>query len=339
MKEIILLVDYRGTFYSSIKNALSLCSMNIAKLIKNFADQGIKANVLRFSDIDFRKDWAGKAILYQSAEDYELRYRSYIEDMILGLSLAGARLLPSFPFLRAHHNKVFMEILRQTSRIAEANTLDTQMFGTFEDFAKVGSLNYPIVLKPGSGAGSTGVQLVKNGKQAKKSAKSVSWSGDYLWMTKEIIKRLIRKNYHPYSLYRRKFIIQEFIPNLAYDYKVLVYGNRVFVVRREVRTNDFRASGSGKLNWPEEVSEQLLNFAWRLFEAFDVPHASFDIAETGYAYHLIEAQFVDFGPATLERSKHHWVHKATGWEQCHGPAELEHAFVEGVVRYMDLKGW
>jgi len=339
MKEISLLVDYRGTFYSSTTNAFSLCSMNIPRLIKSFAEQGIKANVLHFPDIEFRKDWTGKVILCQSSEDHELRYRSYIEDMILGLSLAGAHLLPSFHFLRAHHNKVFMEILRQISRIADANTLDTQMFGTFEDFAKVGSLNYPVVLKPGSGAGSAGVQLVKGSRQAKKSVKSVSWSGDYLWTTKEIIKRLIRKNYQPYSLYRRKFIIQEFIPNLTYDYKVLVYGNRVFVVRREVRENDFRASGSGKLNWPKEVSEQLLNFVWGLFEAFDVPHASFDIAETGAAYHLIEAQFVDFGPATLERSEHHWLRNATGWDRVEGRAELERTFVEGVVRYMDTKGW
>jgi hypothetical protein len=339
LKEIILLVDYRGAFYSSTTNACSLCSMNVPRLINHFSEHGIKANVLYFPDIDFRKNWTGEVILCQSSEDHELRYRAYIEDMILGLSLVGAHLLPSFPFFRAHHNKVFMEVLRRISRIDEANTLETQMYGTFEDFTKVASFNYPVVLKPGSGAGSSGVQLLKDSKQAKKCVKDISWCGDYLWIIKEIIKRLIRKNYQPYSLYRRKFIIQKFIPDLAYDYKVLIYGRRVFIVRRDVRENDFRASGSGKLNWPKDASEQLLNFAWQLFEAFDVPHASFDIAETESAYHLIEAQFVDFGPATLERSDHHWLRNTTGWERFEGQVELERTFVEGVIRYVNLKGW
>lgn len=337
-KAVTLLVDYRGTFYSSTTNARTLCSMNIQRLIDRFHEQGISAQVLRFSEVDLRQDWKGRVVLYQSSEDHELHYRSYIEDMVLGLSLAGALLIPDFPFLRAHHNKVFVEVLRQVSRIPEANTLRAYPFGTFEDFSAA-SLSYPLVLKTGEGAGSTGVRLLHNAGQARTIVRRMSRCGDCLQAVKELIKRITRKGYSPYSLHRRKFVVQEFLPNLAYDYKVLIYGNRVFVVRREVRDRDFRASGSGRLSWPRDVSDRLLDFAWRIYLGFDVPHASLDIAESGDRFHLIEAQFVDFGPATLERSDYHWRHDKDRWQFVDERAELESTFAESVVGYAKRKGW
>jgi len=46
-------------------------------------------------------------------------------------------------------------------------------------------------------------------------------------------------------LHRSKFIVQEFIPDLSNDWKVLVFWDKYYVLRRKNRPNDFRASGSG----------------------------------------------------------------------------------------------
>lgn len=336
---VTLIADYRGAFYSSITNGQSLCSMDVGRLVDKFLACGVTADVIGFSEVDFRRDWEGRVVLYQSSEDHELRYRSYIEDILLGLSLAGARLLPDFPFLRAHHNKVFMEVLRQVSRVPEAHSLKAFPFGTLEDFLKA-SLEYPLVLKSAAGAGSSGVRLCRNAREARTAVKRMSGrSGDFLSVLKELVKRVVRKGYTPYSLHRRKFVLQEFIPGLQYDYKVLIYGSRLFVVRREVRARDFRASGSGMLNWPRSVPERLMDFAWRIYQGFDVPHISLDIAEAGERFHLIEVQFVDFGPAALERSNCHWRHENGQWCFVDGPAELESTFVEGVLNFCLRKGW
>jgi len=68
-------------------------------------------------------------------------------------------------------------------------------------------------------------------------------------------ERLSRKRIPGYvkrSLHRRKFVVQNFIGGLTHDYKVLAYGKKYYVVRRDNRPGDFRASGSGLLSWPEE---------------------------------------------------------------------------------------
>jgi glutathione synthase/RimK-type ligase-like ATP-grasp enzyme len=46
---------------------------------------------------------------------------------------------------------------------------------------------------------------------------------------------------------------QNFIPNNEYDTRITIIGNRAFGFRRMVRKNDFRASGSGNINY--EVSK------------------------------------------------------------------------------------
>jgi glutathione synthase/RimK-type ligase-like ATP-grasp enzyme len=338
MNEITLLIDYRGAFYYSATNAKTLCSMNVERIKDRLGRFGIAARVIGFSDIEFNDDWSGRVVLYQSAEDPDLQYKSYIEDTVLFLSLAGAHVVPEFHFLRAHHNKVFLEMLRKVSRIPEANTLSSQVFGTYEDFTKQ-SLKYPCVVKQSYGYASLGVKLLPNKQVARRVVKKMSKSRLSLITIKELVKRWVRKNYVPYSLHRKKIITQEFIPDLTHDYKVLLYGNRVFVVRREVRDNDFRASGSGRLSWPNDIPNTLLDFAWRLYSGFDVPHISLDIAEIGQVFHLIEAQFVDFGTVTLEGSDHHWQRDNSSWKLINGRVELESTFVEGIVNYSKKKGW
>ncbi|NLS92705.1 MAG: hypothetical protein GXX96_11165 [Planctomycetaceae bacterium] len=338
MCDLTILVDYRGAFYSSTKNVRTLCSMDVARLQSRFSERGWNAKVVEFPDVDHREEWQRRVVLYQSAEDPGLEYKSYIEDVVLGLSLAGAHLVPGFPYLRAHHNKVFMAILQRASGIPEANTLSTKCFGTYEDFRER-AVDYPVVAKTASGAGSKGVALLHDENSAVRILRRMSRCRPSIRTIRELSKRLIRKDYVAYSLRPRKFLLQEFIPSLTHDYKVLVYGDRVFVVRREVRNNDFRASGSGKVSWPRELPPGLLDFAWKLFQGFDVPHASFDIADCQGQLHLLEMQFVQFGPLTLEGSDFHWRRHDDEWTLVESQVELERTLVNGVTAYATKKGW
>ena len=97
MKELTLLVDYRRTFYSSITHAKTICSMNVERLKNKFTNFGVNIDVLEFADVNLNDDWAVRIVLYQSSEDLQLQYKSYIEDMVLGLSLAGAHLVSGYP--------------------------------------------------------------------------------------------------------------------------------------------------------------------------------------------------------------------------------------------------
>jgi glutathione synthase/RimK-type ligase-like ATP-grasp enzyme len=335
IKDIYLLIDYRGAFYSTIRNRWGLCSMDISRLQAEFQNHGYFAHVVRYSDIDLRKiHFKGCLVAYQSAEDSDSRYKDYIEDLLLGIQLQGGVLIPHFHCFRAHHNKVFMEILRDLSTDSKIQYPEAKSFGILEDFQKWNRM-YPKVIKKAWGAGSSGVELAKTPDEAMKIATRFSKSASLIECLKEYYRRWRRckAGYVPTSLHRNKFIVQDFIGGLRGDFKVLVYWDKYFIVSRENRPGDFRASGSGRLNWPEDPSVELLNYARQVFKYFDVPMASLDIAMSGNEAFLIEFQFVNFGPAAMELSKWHFVATGKEWKKAYGTSVPETEFARSIVEY------
>lgn len=56
--------------------------------------------------------------------------------------------------------------------------------------------------------------------------------------------------------------LQEFLPDNPSDIRITVIGNRAFGFRRRNRPGDFRASGSGSIDWdPERIPEKALRIA------------------------------------------------------------------------------
>lgn len=74
---------------------------------------------------------------------------------------------------------------------------------------------------------------------------------------------------------------------------MLVFGEKYYILRRKVRKNDFRASGSGKREFPEYLTDvecQVLDLAYKAFCEIDTPLLSIDIAHDGEKCHMIEFQ-------------------------------------------------
>ncbi len=334
MTRIVILVDYRSTFYSSVSSGKAWNTMDVPRMKELLSASGIPVTVTSYSDVNLESQWSDAMVLYQSAEDPGLDYRSYIEDMILALSLAGANVIPPFQFLRAHHNKAFLELLRPISGVQELKTLRASVYGTYEEFCANPPSNYPCIIKAASGCGSKGVVRAVTPQAAMKVAKTISWSRRPIEWAKETAKSVLRPGYVKHSRHRRKFIAQQEVPGLSGDYKVLVYGRRVFVLWRAVRPHDFRASGSGLFSWPEQVPDALLDFALRIRTGCDVPYVSLDIAEKDGQFYVLEAQFVDFGTLTLEKSPRHWMHNGSTWSTIKATACLEETLVSAVLEYI-----
>jgi glutathione synthase/RimK-type ligase-like ATP-grasp enzyme len=115
------------------------------------------------------------------------------------------------------------------------------------------------------------------------------------------VRRIRRPGYRAESWHRGKFVVQDFVPGLDHDWKVLVYGEKLYVLRRGVRDGDFRASGSGKIAWPEAAPAAVLDLCWKLCRALDVPWLSVDVVTAGDSAHVIEFQVIYFGTLTLEK--------------------------------------
>lgn len=338
-QQIYLLVDYRGAFYSTIRNCWGLCSYDLDLVRAEFQKLGYAVVVLPYSEVDLRKiNFKNHLVAYQSAEDPDSRYKDYLEDLLLGIQLQGGVLVPPFHCFRAHHNKVFMEVLRDLANDPQIRRPKSKTFGTLEDFQKWDG-EYPKVIKKAWGAGSSGVQLAKSHAEAIEIARRFSKSATFAEQIKEYYRRWRRGKlgYVPASLHRNKFVVQDFVPGLEGDFKVLVFWDKYYVVARKNRPGDFRASGSGLLSWPENPPSELLDFARRVFEHFKVPMASLDIALSDCGPVLIECQFVSFGPAAMEKSKWHFRSGAQGWEKIDEPSVPEVEFARSIASFVAAK--
>jgi hypothetical protein len=335
---ILILIDYRGQFW--LKSTHKEANFDLELLRSSFAELGYGVQIQPFSEVSFNgRSYENTFVVYQSTQDDCLLYKSYIEDILLGLKLAGATLIPDFHFFRAHHNKVFMEILRCTSSLDQIKNIRSRWFGTYEEY--LANLNefqeMPVVFKLADGDQSKHVRLLKNPRDKLLIPRRLSATfSPYGWAVNKI-KPLLRTTYpgyHRRSDHRRKFIVQDFVPDLDGDFKVLVFYGKYYVLHRRTRKNDFRASGSGLFSFRRQLPAGLLDFAARVFDWFQVPFISLDVASKDSHFFLMEFQFVHFGCYTLEKSDFYFVRGDGGWRVVDQRSVLEKEFARSVVSHI-----
>lgn len=344
MNEIICLTDYKDLFgskWSASPYRSGLDKNTLASVFKKF-DYQLKFTSM--SEVDFTNpNWKGANVIYTSSEEYDLYYKSFIEDIVTGLEAVGANLLPHSVFLRANNNKSFMEIIRQIKLPANLQTIDAKIFGTYDELDAAinkGWVPFPCVIKKSAGAMSRGVYLAKNEKELKKKAKQICYTGSLKIMFKELLRAKKHKGYLPESLYQNKFIIQPFVKGLANDWKVLIYGEKIFVLKRNIKKNDFRASGSG-LNYTSgsksDFPMELLNFVREFFLTLDVPNLSIDIAYDGNKPYVFEFQAIHFGTSTHYKSIDYYEYSKGNWILKPNDITQEEVFVYSIIEFLKRK--
>lgn len=139
----------------------------------------------------------------------------------------------------------------------------------------IANTKFPKVFKLRKGSGSKNVVLVKSKTQAIKLAKKAFGKGfptldmtsilkeryrkyklgkeTLLGLVKGVVRLYIGTPFKNMSTNEKGYIyFQEFLPNNTYDQRIIVIGNRAFALKRMVRKNDFRASGSGDFLYERE---------------------------------------------------------------------------------------
>ena len=335
MTKIFLLTDYRGQFYSSTKQRGA--AVDIERLQDYFIKSGFELVVVPFSEVNFRtQKYKDEWVLYQSSEDPSLFYRSYLEDIVTGLHMQGAKLIPNFYQFKAHHNKHFMEIMRDIQSLLEIKNIKAERYGTYEDYLKdiEKFKDKTYVLKVSDTSKSRGVFLLKNMNEKIRLPKIISRTFS-LQNLKYFIEKL-RTGNTPLNIsnHRQKFILQPYISGLKGDYRIVVYGNKFFVLYRANRTNDFRASGSMKFNYDIVIPEGLLDYAERIFNNFDTPYMALDIGVKDGTFYLFEFQFISFGQYTLEKSKFFYHQNNSEWKKVFEEPDLEREVAISVTKFI-----
>lgn len=336
--KLYILIDYKGNFGSKWGSEPYNSGFDKQLLIKLFKESGINLVFQNFKDVKDVSLYKDEYVLYISSEDIDYKYKSYIEDIVYHLELNGAKLLPPYPFLKANNNKVFMSLLEKKYAKNWGGALETQVYGTQEDLLmEIDNISFPIVVKEAAGAMSKGVYLAKNKEELLAISSKISKTVNLKQDIKDKLRPFKHKGYQINSVNRNKFVLQEFVPNLKNDWKILIYGDKYYVLTRHIKGSDFRASGS-HFNYLAGsnaiLPDGLLNFAKTVFESFNVPHLSIDVVFDGRKFYLIEYQALYFGTSTYNMSDVYFKFIKDRWEQIENNITIENAFANSVIKFI-----
>jgi glutathione synthase/RimK-type ligase-like ATP-grasp enzyme len=176
---------------------------------------------------------------------------------------------------------------------------------------------FPIVFKLSTGAGSANVQKIMNKNEAIELTKTAFRKGfvsylshnslkkgkrkinkSVLWWLKEIVL-YGRYNVPSKVQWKPEFdyiLFQEFLPDNQFDTRITVIGDRAFGFRRLNRENDFRASGSGIIDYdPHQVDLACVKIAFEVSQKMKAQSLAFDflLKENKYVINEISYTFVD----------------------------------------------
>jgi len=336
MQQIYLITDYQGRYGTKYTAKPYRSGMDKDLLKQEFLSHGIDPQFLSASEVaDIHGSVGGKIFLYTSSEDRNGHYKSFLEDIVLSLEAMNGIVIPRYLYLHAHNNKVFMELLKKEWGVQVGDNLKSVCFGSFEEFVRKDiSFSFPVVVKRPEGFKSRGVFLADDKNQLLKIVSKLSSTPHLRSDLKDFLRKFIHHGFKPESRKRKKFLIQEFIPGLENDWKILIYGNKFYPLHRRNRENDFRASGSGLLSYPSELPSGLLDFAAKVREFFNVPNISLDIAIGEKGFHVMEVQFLYFGTYTIEHSEFYFVKDEGEWKIIRERSVLEKEYVISIIDYL-----
>jgi hypothetical protein len=327
-ERIIFATEPDGSFGSA---GASWCALDLKRIMTMVASGGIAVEVARVDrllDFEFRPH---DVLFYQSAFSPELR--AYIRDILYFVS-ERVTIVPSFELLLAHENKGVQEIIKRSWGFGN---LEGHYHVDFEER----SLALPYVFKTTSGAGSLGVHLVR-GARDEARIKSRYFSNSFTRWIKLLQRKWILngQQFRRYAYYYKPFtpyVTQNFVDGLDGDLKVLVFGDRFYTLSRKNRAGDFRASGSGRLDFDAPCSVGALSFARDIATKLDSPFLSLDIAEANGNFHLLEFQALNFGPTTLTGSSGYYVERDGDWERVTATPDLEEGYAHAMLSFVSQR--
>lgn len=203
-----------------------------------------------------------------------IKDRIVAKQILFALEHNNFKVFPDFKTAWHFDDKIAQKYLFEAAGVPMINT--NVFFDKKEAIIWAKNANFPKVFKLRGGAGSQNVKLIHNKKQALKHisvafgkgfSKYDAWSNLKERYRKyqlgfvsvnEIAKGILRLFWKP--KYARLdsnesgyIYVQDFIPNNDSDIRVIVIDNKVFAIKRMVRENDFRASGSGVILYNKEI--------------------------------------------------------------------------------------
>jgi glutathione synthase/RimK-type ligase-like ATP-grasp enzyme len=202
----------------------------------------------------------------------------FAKQLLFSLEQAGKKVFPNFDTAWHFDDKVGQKYLLEG--LKQDLVKSFVFYSKSEALDWVGSTTFPKVFKLRGGAGSANVKLAKDKNSAIQLiniAFGKGFSQYNGWINlkerfrkykngktdfKDLIKGIVRLFYKPRfaTIGRDKGYIyfQDFIANNDHDIRVVVIDKKAFAIKRMIRENDFRASGSGNILYSKSLFDDKL---------------------------------------------------------------------------------
>ena len=275
---------------------------------------------LKIKTVNFEAhDWLeqiGDADLILWKPDYMgMKSAGYFKEKIYFLQyIAGKVIVPGFKTIWHFDSKVAQSYLFSHYKVKSPHTVVSMDYNDAEK--NCAASKFPLVFKLSYGAGGKNVQLLDDQRKARKQLRKIFCVPIYddekrrlssgakvmlrhFWK-KWLWHRTIHRLYEKYENVAASYF-QEFIPKNTADLRITVIGDRfAFGFWRNNRPGDFRASGSGLVDYERPIPEEALNYCIELNRKMDFDSMCYDLLfkENGFVITEMSYGYKEIGRAS-----------------------------------------
>ncbi|MBA7540303.1 hypothetical protein ES705_32599 [subsurface metagenome] len=126
---------------------------------------------------------------------------------------------------------------------------------------------------------------------------------------------------------------QDFIPFNNYDIRIIVIDNKAFAIKRMVRNNDFRASGSGNIIYEkEEIDKHTIELSFEISEKLKSGCLAFDFVYDNFNPLITEVSY-GFSVEGYDKCPGYWDNKLNWHEGTFNPQSWMVDMIANDIRY------
>lgn len=247
--------------------------------------------------------------------------------ILFALEHAGIKVFPDFKTGWHFDDKVAQKYLLEA--IGAPLVPSYVFYNKHEALEWINNTKFPKVFKLKGGAGSTNVRLVNNKREAKKIVSRAFGKGvshnNLISIMKESFRKYRRRDLNYKGLFsalltafKAKLFyrfdardigyvyFQDFMPNNKFDVRVLVSGGlKAAGFKRYVRKGDFRASGSGEIDY-FDIDEHIVKISFSVSRKLGLESVAFDFVYNEAGEPMIVEMSYGYALDLIEKAPGYW---------------------------------
>ena len=252
----------------------------------------------------------------------------FARQLTMSLEQAGKKVFPDSRTSWHFDDKVGQKYLLEA---LGAPLVDSYVFYTRDAALDwCGKTTFPKVFKLRGGAGASNVRLVRTRAQAQKLIRQAFARGipvfdrlghlrDAIWkfkshqigivgVAKALARSIIGTRFSTLHGRERGYVyFQDFIPDNNSDIRVVAIGKRAFAIRRMCRKGDFRASGSGLIEYPvnDDAIKKCVEICFAVNRKLQMQSCAMDFVYSGTNPYIVEISY-GFTQQGYEKCPGYW---------------------------------